>query len=451
MSARSVQFWRSTEKLRIRTLGIVFFVVMALFLGTTIAAYNKVWVKVVKVDLITDTVGNALTRNADVKVRGVNVGEVRSSESANGKVKLHLAIDPDKASKIPSNVTARLLPKTLFGERYVDLVWPEQPSPKHLQAGMTLYQDASGNAVEVSQLLDSIMPLLQAIPPQYLASTLGALSQALGGQGEELGHTIDRLDDIFRDINGVMPQLQDDIHTFATVADTYSDALPQLVDAFDNLRTLNATIVQKRSQLDTLYSVLTPTSSKTADFLMANHDNIIDVAADSREALELLATYSPSFPCTMKNFAQLKPRIDNLFGKGTDTPGSRVTIEITNPRGRYLPNQDEPRWLDTNRPPACFPEYPLGVDPGQYPTGSANDGSYQPPTRNPGDQNIGQLPAAQFSVYGAAGATTMGSPAEQHTLGAIYGAANGVSPDQVPSWVSRIGAPAMRGSEVSVR
>jgi hypothetical protein len=45
----------------------------------------------------------------------------------------------------------------------------------------------------------------------------------------------------------------------------------------------------------------------------------------------------------------------------------------------------------------------------------------------------------------------MGSPAEQHTLGAIYGAANGVSPDQVPSWVSRIGAPAMRGSEVSVR
>ncbi|NKY48593.1 MCE family protein [Nocardia vermiculata] len=450
MSARGVQIWRSTEKLRVRTLGIVFFLVMALFLGGTIAVYNKVFTDVVKVDLITDTAGNALTRNADVKVRGVNVGEVRSSETANHQVTLHLAIDPSKAEKIPSNVTARLLPKTLFGERYVDLMWPEDPSTKHLQAGMTLHQDVSGNAIEVSQLLDSVMPLLQAIPPQYLASTLGALSQALEGQGEELGHTLDRLDDIFRDLNGVMPQLQQDIRSFSTVADTYSDALPQLVDAFDNLRTLNTTIVQKRSQLDTLYQVLTPTSSKLADFLTVNHDNIIDLAADSRGTLELLATYSPSYACALRNFAQMKPRIDDLFGKGTDLPGSRVSIEITNPRGRYLPNQDEPRWFD-ERPAVCFPEPPLGVDAGQYPTGSANDGSYQPPTRNPGDQNIGQLPPAQFSVYGATGTTSMGSPAEEHTLGAIYGAAHGVSPDQVPGWVSRIAAPAMRGSEVSVR
>lgn len=450
MSARGIQIWRSTEKLRVRTLGILFFVVMAVFLGTTVAVYNKVFTKVVEVDLITDSVGNALTQHADVKVRGVIVGEVRGTDPSHGEVTLHLAIDPDKAEKIPSNVTARLLPKTLFGARYVALMWPEEPSGEHLQAGMTLHQDASGNAIEVSQLLDSIMPLLQAIPPQYLASTLGALSQALSGQGEELGHTIDRLDEIFRGINGVMPELQDDLKSFATVADTYSDALPQLVDAFDNLRTLNTTVVEKRSQLDTLYSVLTPASSKTADFLTANHDNIIDIAEDSRDALELLATYSPSFACTMKNFAQLKPRVDDIFGKGTDLPGSRVTIEIVNNRGRYLPNQDEPRWLD-ERPPVCFPEYPLGVDPGQYPTGSANDGSYQPPTRYPGDQNIGKLPPAQFSVYGATDTTSVGSPAEEHTLGAIYGAAHGVSPDQVPDWVARIGAPAMRGSEVSVR
>ncbi|MFF3567011.1 MCE family protein [Nocardia jiangxiensis] len=449
MSAAGIQFWRSTEKLRTRTLGVLFFVVMALFLGTTIAMYNKTFTPVVKVDLITDTVGNALTRNADVKVRGITVGEVRSSQPQGSKVTLHLALDPGKAKEIPSNVTARLLPKTLFGERYVDLVWPQDPSG-HLTAGQTLHQDASGNAIEVSQLLDSVLPLLQAIPPQYLASTLGALSQALGGQGEELGHTVDRLDTVFRGLNGVMPTLQDDIHNFATVADTYADALPQLVDTFNDLRTLNATIVQKRSQIDTLYSVLTPTSSRLANFLVANHDNIIDVAADSREALQLLATYSPEYACTMRNFAQQKPRIDQIFGKGTDLPGSRVSIKLVNPRGRYLPNQDEPRWFDT-RPPVCFPEYPLGTDAGQYPTGSANDGSYQPPTRNPGKQNIGQLPPAQFSVFGAQSTSLAGSPSEEHALGAIYGAANGVSPDQVPSWVSRIGAPALRGSEVSVK
>lgn len=444
-----VQFWRSTEKLRSRTLGVLFFVVVVAFLWTTIAFYNKQFTPVVKVDLITDTVGNALTRDADVKVRGVLVGEVRSSDYDGKNVTLHLAIDPDKADRIPANVTARLLPKTLFGERYVDLVWPEQPQGE-LKAGDTLHQDSSGNAIEVSQLLDHILPLLQALPPQYLSSTLGALSNALQGQGAELGKTIDRLDEIFTQVNTEMPTLQQDLRSLADVADTYSDALPQLVDALDNFRTTNATVVQKRSQVDTLLATLTPSASTTADFLLANRDNIIDVAADSRPALEALAKYSPGYTCALKDFAELKPRIDELFGKGTDMPGSRVSVSIVNPRGRYLPNQDEPRWFDT-RPPACIPNYPLGTDPGQYTNGSANDGSYQPPTRNPGDQSVGIQQAPQLMVMGPVPATTIGSPAEQRTLGTIYGAAQGVSPDQVPSWVTKIGAPAFRGSEVTVK
>ncbi|WP_067716484.1 MCE family protein [Nocardia yamanashiensis] len=444
-----VQFWRKTEKLRSRTLGVLFFVVVALFLWTTIAIYNKQFVDTVRVNLITDTVGNALTRNADVKVRGVNVGELRSSSYDGKNVTLDLAIDPAKADQIPANVTARLLPKTLFGERYIDLVWPENPSG-HLTEGATLHQDTTGNAIEVSQLLDHILPLLQAIPPQYLSSTLGALSQALQGQGEELGKTVERLDEIFKQVNTELRTLQEDLRLFADVAETYSDAAPQLVDALDNLRTTNATIVQKRSQIDTMLAVLTPSSATLADFLLTNRDNIIDVAADSRPALEALAKYSPGYTCALKNFAQMKPRIDELFGKGTDLPGSRVTVEIVNPRGRYVPNQDEPRWFDP-RGAMCIPEYPLNVDPGQYTNGSANDGSYQPPSRTPGDQAIGLQPSPQYRMYGPYDVTTAGSKQEQQTLGTIYGAAHGVSPQQVPSWITKIAAPAFRGSEVSVR
>ncbi|MGQ4617792.1 MCE family protein [Nocardia sp. R7R-8] len=445
------QAWRSTAKLRTRALGITFFVVVALFLWTTVAIYNKQFVKTVHVNLITDSVGNALTRNADVKVRGITVGEVRSSSSEGGEVTLNLAIDPDKAQQIPSNATARLLPKTLFGERYVALVIPENRSPQHLTDGVTLHQDASGNAIELSKLLDDVLPLLQAIPPQDLAATLGALSQALSGRGTVLGESLDRLDDIFRQVNVVLPDLRADLRSFAEVAATYSDAAPQLIEALDNLRTTNATIVQRRTDIDALYATLTPTSATTTEFLIANRDNIIDVAADSRPALEPLAYYSPNYACALANFAQVKPRIDRLFGKGTDTPGSRVSIELTNTRGKYLPNQDEPRWLDT-RGPWCIPEMPLGVDPGQYTGGPNNDGSYAVPSRNPGDQQTGHLAPPQFGVHPASKMPTIaGSPMEQQSLGAIYGAANGVAPDQVPGWVTRAGAPAFRGSEVSVR
>ncbi|WP_054816004.1 MCE family protein [Nocardia arizonensis] len=443
--------WRRAEKTRTRVLGITFFVLVALFLWSTVAIYNKQFVRTVDVDLVTDSVGNALTRDADVKVRGVPVGQVRSSRSEGGKVTLDLAIDPHKATQIPVNATARLLPKTLFGERYVDLVIPEDPSPQHLTEGVTLYQDKSGNAIEISKLLDNLLPLLQAIPPQDLAATLGALSQALAGQGEALGSTVDRLDAIFRQVNVVLPDLQEDLRSFATVAATYSDAAPLLIDALNNLRTTNTTIVQRRSDIDTLYATLTPTSSSTADFLVANRDNIIDIAADSRPALEMLAKYSPTYVCTMANFAKMKPRIDAIMGQGTKYPGSRVSIELVNTRGKYLPNQDEPRWFDT-RGPWCVAEYPLGVDVGQYISGPPNDGSYAVPSRNPGDQTTGYLPEPQLGVFPAAQVPTMaGSPAEQQSLGAIYGAAQGVSPDEVPGWVTRVGAPAFRGSEVSVR
>ncbi|MFI9510587.1 MCE family protein [Nocardia sp. NPDC052566] len=450
MSTKSVLAWRKTEKLRVRLLGLAFFLIVALFVAGSIAIYNKEFTKTVDVDVVTDSVGNALTRNAEVKVRGVSVGEVRSSEANGSEVTLKLAIDPAKAQQIPANATARLLPKTLFGERYVDLVIPQEPSGK-LTNGVKLYQDKSGNALELSKLLDDLLPLLQAIPPQDLAATLGSLSQALSGQGLALGESVDKLDTIFRELNGVMPDIQQDLRDFATVAATYSDAAPQLVEALDNFRTTNATIVQRRWDIDSLYAVLTPASATSADFLVANRDNIIDLAADSRGLLEPLAYYSPSYACALANFAKMKPRIDQLFGKGTDRPGSRVTIELTNTRGKYLPNQDEPRWLDTSGP-WCVPEYPTPTDPGQYTGGSLNDGSYQVPSRYPGDQVTGKLSPPQFGVYPVAGApTTVGSPMESRSLGTIYGAAQGVSPEQVPSWITAIGAPAFRGSEVRVK
>ncbi|MGW4341038.1 MlaD family protein, partial [Rhodococcus koreensis] len=121
-----------------RVLGLVFFLVLALFLAFTIGMFNKSFTKVVKIDLLTDSAGNALPPNADVKVRGLIVGEVRSATPQEGEVTLALAIQPDKAPLIPSNATARLLPKTLFGERYVSLIVPEGDTAPPIQAGDTL-------------------------------------------------------------------------------------------------------------------------------------------------------------------------------------------------------------------------------------------------------------------------------------------------------------------------
>ena len=65
----------------LRTYGVVFLVVLALLVALTVAIYNKVFVEVVHVTLQTDRVGNQLAPPADVKLRGMIVGEVRDVRS----------------------------------------------------------------------------------------------------------------------------------------------------------------------------------------------------------------------------------------------------------------------------------------------------------------------------------------------------------------------------------
>ncbi|ORI23947.1 MCE family protein [Rhodococcus sp. 1168] len=448
----------SPSRLRRLLLGLAFFLILILFVGWSITSYNKTFKKVVSIDLVTDSVGNALPSNADVKVRGLIVGEVRSASTQDGVVTAHLAIDPDKAELIPSNTTARLLPKTLFGERYVSLIVPPGDTASPITNGTVLKQDTSGNAIEVGQLLDNLLPLLEAIPPQDLASTLGALAQGLSGRGEQLGFTIDRLENIFKGLNTELPNIQQGLRGLADFSETYSDAAPQLIDALDNLSVTGNTLVEQRPAVDTLISSLTSTSSSTADFLQANSSNLIAIAADSREALGLLAEYSPSFGCTFAQFAPIVARAQEVIGVGDEYRGINVSASFVNPKGRYLPNQDEPRLFD-DRGPRCYT--PADTAAGeffpQYPGGSANDGSYQVPSRNPGVQDIPELPSPQYSAVprattgDAAPASYEGSDFERDTLAVIYGQAGGVAPGEIPSWTTSLGAPALRGAEVTIK
>ncbi|OZC75148.1 mammalian cell entry protein [Rhodococcus sp. 06-462-5] len=430
-------------------LGAAFFVVVALFVGWSVTRYDGTFDDVVRVDLILDSAGNALPQRADVKFRGIVVGHVDSTTTNDGAVVAHLAITPSYASEISSSTTARLLPKTLFGERYVALLDPTG-SADPVVDGSVLEQDVSGSAIEVGVLLDGLQPLLEAVPPQDLTSTLGALAQGLSGRGEQLGSTIDRLENIFAQLNVEMPSLRDDIRGVADLVDTYSEALPSLVDALDNLRVTGNTVVERRPATDTLIASLTSSSSTTADFLAANSDDIIGVAADSRELVETLEEYIPTVDCFLDQIVAVTPQIPEVLETDSEFPGIQGTAEFVNPKGRYLPNQDEPRFLD-GRGPQCFPSAVpgSGENAPQYPGGSYNDGSYQVPSRNPGPQDAGTTPNDR--VFPATPAVYSGSDLEQTTLDVVYANRLGVLPSEIPSWTTALGAPAMRGNQVELK
>jgi len=433
----------SAESVGRPLLGLLFVVVILAGLVLAVMVYQKKFTPVVMVQLTADSIGNQLLPQSDVKLNGLIVGEVRSISDSDGKAKLALALDPDKAPLIPSNVTARFLPKTLFGEKYVALVMPDNRDTP-ITGGDMIKQDTSQATVEVQRVLDDLLPLLRAVPPQELSATLGAMAQALDGRGKQLGQNLTQLNTLVSSLNKQLPALKADISGLADFSDIYTAATPDLLSALANLTTTTNTVVDQRSNLDNLYSTLTGTSANLTGFLNANGANIIRLSTDSTSTLQVLARYAPDYQCTFENFTKLIPNINQAVGAGTDRPGLRLKLEVTKSRGKYIPNQDEPNITD-NRGPRCYPivDPKVGNFP-QYPGGPVADGSAHPPSSNP-DYQASALP------LGATGLGLAGSTAEQGMLASIFSQTTGTAPEQVPGWSALVAAPALRGHEVTVQ
>ncbi|MGH3864790.1 MAG: MCE family protein [Pseudonocardiaceae bacterium] len=367
----------TTAVIRRRLNGVLFLVVVISLIALSIATYSGAFSLGVPVTLQTERTGLQLDKRSDVKVRGLTIGEVTDVSSSGDVAMVHMMLKPELVHLIPDNVSARLLPKTLFGEKYVSLVLPDRPSGRPLSAGDVIPPDRSQPARELESALDSLLPLLQDVAPQELASTLGALSGALRGRGHQLGDTLVRLQELVSGLDTALPQLQEDITRTAELADTYSRASPDLIAALADLSITSQTVFEQRRNLAELFSSVTQVSGDLRGFLRDNRENLIALASDSEPTLESLARYAPEYPCLLHQIAGLAPQLDRVFGVGTKAPGVHVSLTVTNSRGKYLPGVDEPRY-DEDRGPRCYPVI-KGTKFPQYPGGPIQDGSTAPP------------------------------------------------------------------------
>src|SRR5436309_14669128 len=105
--------------------GILFIGLLVLAMYVIVALYNQWWVNKVTVSLTTPRVGNQLNLGGDVKMHGAFVGTIKSIKDNGDHATVVLALSPKYVKQIPVDVQARILPKTIFGEKYIDLVAPQ--------------------------------------------------------------------------------------------------------------------------------------------------------------------------------------------------------------------------------------------------------------------------------------------------------------------------------------
>ena len=117
-----------------KLLGVVFLALVVLAGYLVYATFTKKFTDYDRVKVETSVIGLQLPARADVKIRGVIVGEVLDMSATADGAELTLGLFPSQVHTIPGNVTASIVPKTLFGEKYVSLIIPDDPSASSIQA-----------------------------------------------------------------------------------------------------------------------------------------------------------------------------------------------------------------------------------------------------------------------------------------------------------------------------
>ncbi|MEU5593244.1 MCE family protein [Streptomyces sp. NPDC020298] len=414
--------------LRLRVYGVLFVAVLALLLSLSVAVYRQVFTPAVRIELEADSLGDQLDPMADVKLRGLLVGEVREVHADGRKATLDIALKPEYVPDIPSDVHARLLPKTLFGEKYVDLVAPAHADSSKvppIRAGDVITQDRTRVGIELQRLMNDLLPLLRTVQPGKLNATLSAFATALEGRGDRIGDNLTRVEAYLHRLNPHLPSLTEDFARLADAAEVYGDAAPDLMAILRNTVTTSRTVVEQREQLASALTTTAGAAATAQDFLDANGDRLISLGRVSRPTLELFARYSPEYPCLLAGLVREEQASEQAFRGGA----MHITLEAVRPQGAYRPGE-EPRYADRSGPNCRDLPHPAVPAPGVH----LNDGSGKPGS----SALTGGLPGVSATR------------AEQNAVGSLVSPVLGVPADEVPPVVTLLFGPMARGTAVSV-
>jgi phospholipid/cholesterol/gamma-HCH transport system substrate-binding protein len=431
--------------------GVLFIGLLVFAFLFIVGLYNKSlpWQHSVDVNLETPRIGNQLNLGGDVKMRGAFVGTIKAIKDNGDHATVKLALSPKEAKTIPDNVDARILPKTIFGEKYVDLVVPANNPPDQRTftakgANRTIKIDQSKIAIETDQVFNDLLPLLRTLQPVKLNQTLNALATALQERGNSLGQNLDLNDKYFSGLNPDLATINQDISGLADLAANYGDAAPDLLRlAKDSAISLQEVVVPKPDQLFKFFTGTKDFAVTTNRILKENESNFIALAANSRPILDVLATYSTEFPCLLRGLTDIQPRLEGTFANG---PFLYVHLEV-------MKDQQSRLYVD----PADNPQTP-GSDLYNYqnyaPGPSCNGLPYPNAPANYPHPGVSSATVAaneaalRATAYGDIG--PVGSSYEKDLVSIIAAPMLNIAPRDVPGLADLLLAPLMRGTAVSL-
>ncbi len=308
--------WRRTPRIASEWFAAMLVAALSGAAAICVAAFNQSFTPSVPVTLTAERSGLVMEPYAKVKMRGVEVGRVAGISGGSGQVGLRLDIDPKQIKHIPANVEARIDATSLFGTKFVELVYPRQPSPERLSAGAVLR--SHNVAVEVNTVFQNLVDLIKQIEPAKLNAVLSALAEGVRGQGDRMGRATTAANEVLLKLNSRTDTMRETWRSLAGVSDTYAAAAQDVLDTLKAASTTSTTITNQAKQLDSLLIGLAGFSSSGTNLLSPNKDNLVKTVNQLEPTTNLLMKYNPGLTCMIvgAKTALDKGAMDYIGGNG---------------------------------------------------------------------------------------------------------------------------------------
>jgi phospholipid/cholesterol/gamma-HCH transport system substrate-binding protein len=279
--------------------------------------------------------GQGLISQSDVKVHGVNIGRVNGVKLRDGRALVRLEIDNNE--KIPVDAKATIRPKTLFGEKFVDI----DPGPRERRGPFLRDEDEIKRTVggfELEKILTDLYPILQVVKPEELHTVLHTLAEG----GEALGPTVNRTLQNFQALTEVQAAHSADTQQFlddlALLSGELADTADDLIAGAQDLNRALPVLNQRGDQLATFLDQAARLSGDVADILEANKPFLEKAVTEGGKTIQALSDNRSRLGPTIKGLRQFFQVLSEAGriprGDGTNMAAIKLVFGESCPRGR---------------------------------------------------------------------------------------------------------------------
>jgi phospholipid/cholesterol/gamma-HCH transport system substrate-binding protein len=376
---------RRTSELTRFAHGVVYLVIISAAVVLTLALNRGSFEDNTSIEVVADRAGLTLASGARVKLRGVDVGRVASIEPSSKGARIKVDLFEDQVRFVPAGVTARIVPPTAFGAKYIELVQAPGRTDRPIVAGARV--PATAVTTEFNDTFENLTQLMQAARPEKINRALTASATLLDQKGDRLGRLVSGLENYLDALNPALPALAKDLRATGPVLDVYAGSSEDLIATLDNLSTTTPTVRTRSSLLADLLAATSEVSGRAGQFMDTNQPGIERVVTVYDPVTGALARYSPELRCLLGGIVHLNGFMEQAAGGRrpglyTYTRFRPPTTHWTYPRNLPVLREDRgPRCyglpvVDQSEAARPMPQFDIGANP-------------DPETERPNPQDLG--------------------------------------------------------------